>query len=39
MTLLLAIEASRPNGTVYRVLFGWDFSPLASWLTAVGRLF
>ena len=43
MTLLLAIEASQPasqsDGTVYRVLLGWNFHPLASWLSAIVRLF
>lgn len=38
MTLLLAIEASKSNGTVYRLLFGWNIRPLASWFTAIGRL-
>jgi hypothetical protein len=33
MTLLLAIEASKPDGTLYRMVFGWDFRPLASWFT------
>jgi hypothetical protein len=39
MTLLLAIEASQSNGTVYRVLLGFDIHPLASWLSAIARLF
>jgi hypothetical protein len=39
MTMLLAIEASQPDGTVYRVLVGWSFPPLASLLTAIVRLF
>jgi len=38
MTVMLAIEASRPNGTVYRAALGLDFSPLVSWLTVLGRL-
>lgn len=38
MTVLLAIEASRPNGTVYRVAFGWKIHSAASWFTAFGRL-
>lgn len=35
MTLVLAIEASKPDGTSYRLLWGWNFRPLASWF---GRL-
>lgn len=38
MTVLLAIEASKPNGTVYRLAFGWSIRPLASVCTAIGRL-
>lgn len=38
MTLLLAIEASKPNGTVYRMAFGWSILPLASWFAAIARL-
>jgi hypothetical protein len=37
--MFLAIEASQSNGTVYRMLLGWDFPALASWLTAIARLF
>ena len=37
--MFLAIEASQLNGTVYRVLLGWDFSALASVFTAIARLF
>jgi hypothetical protein len=39
MTLLLAIDASKPDGTVYRVLIGCDFHPLVSWFAALARLF
>jgi hypothetical protein len=38
MTLLLAIEASKPDGTMYRVLFGWDFHPWASWFGRIAGL-
>lgn len=38
MSVLLAIEASRPNGKVYRVVFGWNIHSMASWFTAIGRL-
>jgi hypothetical protein len=37
--MFLAIEASQSNGTVYRVLWGWDFPALASLFTAIARLF
>jgi hypothetical protein len=36
MTLLLTIEATQPNGAVFRVAFG--IFP-ASWFTAFRRLF
>jgi hypothetical protein len=39
MTLLLAIEASQSNGTVFRLGLAWEFHALASWLTLIGRLF
>ena len=40
MTLLLAIEASQPNGTVYRLALGGKLSlSLASWIAVFGRLF
>ena len=39
MSLLLAIEASQPDGTVYRMLFEWNFHSLASWFAAIARLF
>jgi hypothetical protein len=39
MGFFLAIEARQPNGTVIRVLAGWNFYPLASWITAFARLF
>lgn len=38
MTMLLAIEASKPNGATYRLAFGWSFRPLASWFAAIARL-
>lgn len=38
MTVMLAIEASKPNGTVYRATLGLNFGPLVSWLTVFGRL-
>jgi hypothetical protein len=36
MTLLFTIEASQPNGAVFRLAFG--FFP-ASWFTSLRRLF
>jgi hypothetical protein len=39
MTLLFAIEASQSDGTVYRMLLGLKFPPLASWLAVLGRLY
>lgn len=40
MTLLLAIEASKPDGTVYRMAIGGTLSlALASWAAAFARLF
>jgi hypothetical protein len=39
MNLLLAIEASQPDGTVYRMLLEWNFLSLASWFAAIARLF
>jgi hypothetical protein len=39
MTLLLAVEASKSDGTVYRFAFGMSLLlPLASWFAAIGRL-
>jgi hypothetical protein len=38
MSVLLAIEASKPDGTVYRLLIGWSFRPWASWFPVIGRL-
>lgn len=38
MTLLLAIEASKPNGTVYRLAIGCTLLPLVSWLAGITRL-
>jgi hypothetical protein len=39
MTLLLAVEASKADGSTYRVLMGWHFAPLASWVALISRLF
>lgn len=39
MTLLFAIEASKEDGTVFRVLFGWSIHSLISWVPLIGRLF
>jgi hypothetical protein len=39
MTVLVAIEASQPDGTVYRVAIGWTLHSLASWIAGFGRLF
>lgn len=38
MNLLFAIEASKPDGTVYRMVLGCSLLPLASWFAAIGRL-
>lgn len=38
MTLLIAIEASQPDGTVYRAAMVWSLLPLASWFAAIARL-
>ena len=39
MTLVLAIEAIKPDGTTFRLLFGWSFlHSLASWIAALKRL-
>ncbi len=38
MKVLLAIEASKPDGTDYRAVVVWDFHALASWFFVVGRL-
>lgn len=38
MTVVLAIEASKSDGTVYRVAFGWTIRPPASWFALIGRL-
>jgi hypothetical protein len=39
MTLLLAIEASKSDGTVYRLALGGSLLlPLASWLAGIVRL-
>lgn len=39
MTLLFAIEASQSDGSMFRMAFGWDFTPLASWIGLLNRLF
>lgn len=39
MTVLLAIETRQPDGTVYRVAFGWQVHSLASWVAVFGRMF
>jgi hypothetical protein len=36
--VFLAIEASKSDGTVYRLLMGWKFPPLASWFTGIAGL-
>lgn len=36
--VFLAIEASRPNGTSYRVAIGCSMYLLASWFAVIGRL-
>lgn len=38
MTLLIAIEASQPDGAVFRAAVAWSFLPLASWFAAFARL-
>jgi hypothetical protein len=38
MSLLLAIEASKPDGTSYRLLFGWGFPRLALWFGRIAGL-
>ncbi len=39
MTLVFAIEASQPNGAVYRAAMVWSLLPLASWFGSLARLF
>ena len=39
VNLVFFFEASQPNGAVYRVAMGWTFHPMASWVTAIARLF
>jgi hypothetical protein len=39
LTLLFAIEASQPNGTVFRLAFGCSLLPLAPWIAGLARLF
>ena len=38
MTMLLAIEASKSDGTMYRVAFEWSIHSLASWISILFRL-
>lgn len=40
MTFVLAIEASKPDGTMFRMAMGWKlvFLPLASWFTGLHGL-
>jgi len=35
MSFLLAIEASQSDGTVFRMVMGWRFPSLASWLSVL----
>lgn len=39
MTLLFAVEASQPNGTMFRLAFGCSLLPLVSWIAGFSRLF
>lgn len=36
--VFLAIEASKPNGEVYRLAIGCNLYLLASWFAGIGRL-
>jgi hypothetical protein len=36
--VFIAIEASKPNGEVYRLAIGCNMLLLASWLASIGRL-
>jgi hypothetical protein len=36
--VFLAIEASKPNGDVYRLAFGCNLCLLASWFASIIRL-
>lgn len=39
MTLVVTIEASKPDGTMFRMALGWKFFiPLASWIIALNGL-
>lgn len=38
MAVFIAIEASQPDGTTYRMAFGCNLH-LASWIVAFARLF
>jgi hypothetical protein len=39
MVLLFAVEASQPNGTMFRLAFGCSLLPLVSWVASFTRLF
>jgi len=39
LTLLFAIEASQPDGTMFRMAFGCSLLPLVSWIIGIARLF
>lgn len=39
LVLLFAIEASQPDGAMFRMAFGCNLHPLASWIGALVRLF
>jgi hypothetical protein len=36
--VLLAIEASKPGGSTFRLLFGWHIPRLASWFAGLTGL-
>jgi len=38
MTLIFAVEASQPDGTMYRAAMVWSLLPLASWFAGLARL-
>jgi len=39
MILLFAIEASQPDGAMFRMAIGCNLHPLVSWIGAIARLF
>ena len=39
LNLLLAIEVSQSSGAMFRIVFGCNLHPLASWIGALTRLF